>query len=394
MTRSLIDGAPDTVRRGDTPRRTFGVAGLPDFPWDTIAAAKATAAAHPDGIVDLSVGTPVDATPAPIADALTASSNAPGYPTTSGSVELRSAIADYLARTAKSIPITPDQVLPTIGSKELVAWLPTLLGLGSDDTVVIPALAYPTYAVGAQLAGTAVVASDTPFDVADWPNSTRPALVWVNSPANPNGRVAGVDQLTRVVDWARANDVLVASDECYLPFCWEPAVEAVSVLDPRVNGGSTDGVLAVHSLSKRSNLAGYRAGFVAGDEAVVAALLAVRKHAGMIVPQPVQAALAAAVSDDDHATEQVARYRARRDLLAPALRNAGFRIDDSQGSLYLWVTRDEPCRDTVDHLARLGILAAPGDFYGSAGGRHVRIALTATDERIAAAARRLDTTHQ
>jgi succinyldiaminopimelate transaminase len=385
-----MDGVPDTVRRGSSPRRTFGVAGLPDFPWDTIATAKATAAAHPDGIVDLSVGTPVDPTPALIADALAASSNAPGYPTTSGSVELRTAIADYLARTANSIPLAPDQVLPTIGSKELVAWLPTLLGLGRGDAVVIPELAYPTYAVGVHLAGAALVTSDEPFAVTSWPGDAVPALVWVNSPANPNGRIASVAELARILDWARANDVLVASDECYLPFCWDPDVEAVSVLDPQVNGGSTDGVLAVHSLSKRSNLAGYRAGFVAGDAAVVDVLLAVRKHAGMIVPQPVQAALAVAVSDDAHAAEQVARYRARRDVLAPALINAGFRIDDSEGALYLWVTRDEPCRDTVAALAGLGILAAPGDFYGSAGDRHVRVALTATDERIAAAARRLD----
>lgn len=385
-----MTGAPDTVRRGSSPRRTFGVVGLPEFPWDTLVGAKAAAAAHSDGIVDLSVGTPVDPTPALIADALAASSNAPGYPSTSGSVELRAAIAAYLVRTASSIAITPDQVLPTIGSKELVAWLPTLLGFGGGDAVVIPELAYPTYAVGAHLAGAVLVTSDEPFAVAAWPGATVPALVWVNSPANPNGRVGSVAELRRIVEWARANDVLVASDECYLPFCWETGVEAVSVLDPRVNGGSSDGLLAVHSLSKRSNLAGYRAGFVAGDGAVVEALLAVRKHAGMLVPQPVQAALEAAVSDDDHATEQVARYRARRDLLAPALRSAGFRIDDSQGGLYLWASRDEPCRDTVAALAGLGILVAPGDFYGAAGHRHVRIALTATDERIAAAARRLD----
>jgi len=391
LTQSLMNGAPpDSPRGGGRSRRVFGVAGLPDFPWDTIAAAKATAAAYPDGIVDLSVGTPVDPTPKLIADALAASANAPGYPTTSGSVELRTAIAGYLVRTAKSVPLAPDQVLPTIGSKELVAWLPTLLGLGDADAVVIPELAYPTYAVGVHLAGAALVTSDEPYAVTDWPVGTRPALVWVNSPANPDGRIAGVEELRRILDWARANDVLVASDECYLPFCWEPDVEAVSVLDPRVNGGSTDGVLAVHSLSKRSNLAGYRAGFVAGDAAVVDALLAVRKHAGMIVPQPVQAALAAAVDDDAHAVEQVARYRARRDVLVPALTNAGFRIDDSRGALYLWVSRDEPCRDTVAALAGLGILAAPGDFYGAAGDRHVRIALTATDDRIAAAARRLD----
>ncbi len=331
--------APESVRPGDGPRRGFGVTGLPDFPWDTIAAAKASASAHPDGIVDLSVGTPVDPTPAVIAQALIAASNAPGYPTTTGSVGLRTAIAGYLARTARSVSLTPDQVLPTIGSKELVAWLPTLLGLGSGDAVVIPELAYPTYAVGAQLAGCPVVTSDAPWNIASWPGTVAPALVWVNSPSNPNGRITDLAGLARAVDWARANDVLLASDECYLPFCWEPGVEAVSVLDPRVNGGSTDGVLAVHSLSKRSNLAGYRAGFVAGDLAVVNALLAVRKHAGMLVPTPVQAALEAAVGDDAHADVQVGRYRARRDVMVPALRRAGFVIDDSQGALYLWVTR-------------------------------------------------------
>ena len=323
MTTRTSVGAPESVRRGRGLRRSFGVAGLPDFPWDTIAAAKATAATHPDGIVDLSVGTPVDPTPPVIADALIAASNAPGYPTTTGSVGLRTAIAGYLARTARSVPLTPDQVLPTIGSKELVAWLPTLLGLGSGDAVVIPELAYPTYAVGAQLAGCPVVTSDAPWRVTSWPAAGAPALVWVNSPSNPNGRVTDIEGLARTVEWARANDVLLASDECYLPFCWEPGVEAVSVLDPRVNGGSTDGLLAVHSLSKRSNLAGYRAGFVAGDLAVVDALLAVRKHAGMLVPSPVQAALEAAVGDDAHADAQVGRYRARRDLLAPRCAEPG-----------------------------------------------------------------------
>jgi succinyldiaminopimelate transaminase len=199
--------------------------------------------------------------------------------------------------------------------------------------------------------------------------------------------VLGVDHLRKVVSWARERGAIVASDECYLGLAWD--AEPLSVLHPSVCDGDHTGLLAVHSLSKTSSLAGYRAGFVAGDPALVAELLEVRKHAGMIVPTPVQAAMVAALDDDAHAAEQRERYARRRELLAAAVRKAGFTIDHSEAGLYLWATRGEPCRDTVGWLAQRGILAAPGEFYGPAGAQHVRIALTATDERIAAAVQRL-----
>ncbi len=357
---------------------------LPDFPWDALAALRERAAGHPDGIVDLSVGTPVDPTPELVQRALAAAADVPGYPSTAGTSALREAAAGWLARRHGISGVDPAGVLPTIGSKELVAWLPTLLGLGQRDVVVYPELAYPTYDVGARLAGASGVASDALTAV----GPARVGLVWVNSPANPHGRVLPREHLAKVVAWARERDTVVASDECYLEFGWD--ARPVSVLDPDVNGGTLDGVLAVHSLSKRSNLAGYRAGFVAGDVRLVRRLLEVRRHAGMMVPAPVQAAMVAALGDDTHVDEQRARYAARRDILREALAAAGFRVDHSEAGLYLWVTRDgEPCWDTVAWLADRGILVAPGEFYGRAGGRHVRVALTATDERVAAAATRL-----
>jgi hypothetical protein len=219
----------------------------------------------------------------------------------------------------------------------------------------------------------------------------RPALLWLNSPSNPTGRVLPVEHLKKAVDWCRERGTLLASDECYLECAWEsrPGAQPVSVLHPAVCGGSLDGVLAVHSLSKRSNLAGYRCGFVAGDPAVVAELLAVRKNLGLIQPGPQQVAMEAALGDDVHADEQHARYAARRTTLKAALERSGFRVDHSEASLYLWATRGEDCWRTVSWLAALGILVAPGTFYGRAGAEHVRVALTATDERVEAAARRL-----
>jgi succinyldiaminopimelate transaminase len=275
-------------------------------------------------------------------------------------------------------------VLPTIGSKELVAWLPTLLGVGPGDVVVIPSVCYPTYEVGVQLAGATVVRSDSLVALGPDP---RVKLVWINSPANPTGKVLPVEHLRKVVAWARERGAVVASDECYLALGWE--TQPVSILDDAVTGGDYTGVLAVHSLSKRSNLAGYRAGFVAGDPALVAELLAVRKHAGMIVPAPVQAAMIAALGDETHVREQRERYAARRDILRTALVKAGFEITHSEAGLYLWSSRGEECWQTVDWLAERGILAAPGAFYGPSAANQVRIALTATDERVAAAAARL-----
>jgi succinyldiaminopimelate transaminase len=355
---------------------------LPDFPWDTIAEQAAIARAHRDGVVDLSVGTPVDPVPQVIRDALASASDQPGYPWTAGTAALREAAAAALRRRYGADGISADDVLPTIGSKELVAWLPTLLGLGPGDVVGIPELAYPTYEVGALLAGATVVR--LPPGVAP-PTETR--LLWLNSPSNPTGRVASVDELRGCIAAARALGAVVAVDECYLTLSWSDA--PVSVLHPVVHGGNLDGVLAVHSLSKSSNMAGYRAGFVTGDHGLVARLLGVRRHAGMIVPTAVQAAMTAALADDEHLERQRARYGARRATLVTAVSAAGFEVDHSEAGLYLWITRDEPCRATLRWFAERGILVAPGDFYGPAGARHVRLALTATDERVAAAAARL-----
>jgi succinyldiaminopimelate transaminase len=353
---------------------------LPDFPWDTLAPYADRARSHPDGIVDLSIGTPVDPTPELIQRALAAAADAPGYPLTAGTPDLRAAIAGWLRRRFDA-DVPTSAVLPVIGTKELVASLPTLVGARS---IGIPELAYPTYDVGARLAGaTCAVVEAT---VAHGPE--RLDLLWVNSPGNPTGRVLPPEHLRKVVAWARERRTVVASDECYadIYYAGEPPA---SILSPGVSDGRHDGLLAVHSMSKRSNLAGYRGGFVAGDPALVARLLEVRKHAGLIVPFPVQAAMVAALDDDEHVTAQRATYAARRTALLTALRVAGLDVEDTHAGLYLWATRDEPCWDTVDWLAGLGILVAPGEFYGAAGARHVRFALTATDERIAAAAARL-----
>ncbi|OBF20809.1 succinyldiaminopimelate transaminase [Mycobacterium kubicae] len=358
-------------------------ASLPVYPWDTLADAKAVAGAHPDGIVDLSVGTPVDPVAPVIQEALAAASAAPGYPATAGTLQLRESAVAALARRYGITGLAEAAVLPVIGTKELIAWLPTLLGIGPADAVVVPELAYPTYDVGARLAGATVLQADSLTQL----GPRTPALVYLNSPSNPTGRVLGLDHLRKVVDWARDRGVLVASDECYLGLAWD--AQPYSVLHPSVCGGDHTGLLAVHSLSKTSSLAGYRAGFVTGDAGLVAELLAVRKHAGMMVPTPVQAAMVAALDDDDHEKMQRERYARRRAALLPALRSAGFTVDHSEAGLYLWASRGQGCHDTVAWFAERGILVAPGDFYGPRGGRHVRVALTATDERIDAAARRL-----
>jgi len=261
--------------------------------------------------------------------------------------------------------------------------LPMLLRIGPGDRVMLPAVSYPTYEVGVRLVGAQPIRADS--TLAAGPAPVR--LVWLNSPANPSGRVLPPDHLRKVVDWARERGAVVASDECYLDFGWE--AEPVSVLHPSVSGGDHTGVLAVHSLSKRSNLAGYRAGFVAGDPRLVAGLLEARKHAGLILPEPVQAAATAAYADDAHVAEQRARYADRRALLRPVLEKVGFTIEHSEAGLYLWATRGRDSWQEVAELAELGVLVAPGAFYGPAGERHVRIALTATDERVAAAAERL-----
>lgn len=356
---------------------------LPDFPWDKLSEYAATARSHPDGIVDLSVGTPVDPTPKVVRDALVDAADSPGYPATVGLRETRQACVDWLARRFGVTTLDADAVLPVIGSKELIAALPTHLGIGQGDLIVQPSLAYPTYEVGAVLAGAKVIATDSTLSV----GPQTPKIFWVNSPSNPTGRVLPIEHLRKTIEWCRERGVLLVSDECYLECVWEG--EALSVLHPEVNGGSLEGILAVHSLSKRSNLAGYRCAFVAGDPAVVAELLAVRKNLGLQMPGPQQRAMIAALEDDEHVDAQREIYARRRNQLRQAFEDAGFRIDYSEASLYLWASRDEDCWKTVESLADKGILVAPGSFYGTAGKEHVRIAFTATDERVAAAADRL-----
>jgi succinyldiaminopimelate transaminase len=361
---------------------------IPEYPWDELAPLAEKARAFPGGAVDLSLGSPVDPVPSVVKQALAAAADAPGYPRTAGTPELRAAAVGWLAR-ALDVHVPSTAVLPVVGTKEFIAWLPTQLGLGAGDTVIYPSLAYPTYDVGARLAGATPVASDD----LDFPDSAagerRPGLLWVNSPSNPTGRVRSAESLRSAVDWARSRGCVLASDECYITLGWDAT--PVSALHESVRGDSLPGVLSVFSLSKRTNLAGYRAGFVAGDPALIAELLLIRKQSGMIVPTPVQAAMTAALLDDAHAVEQRARYEARRAVLASGLTAAGFRIEHSEAGLYLWATRgDLDGRAACELLAaECGILAGPGYMYGAAGAQHIRLALTATDERIATAADRL-----
>jgi succinyldiaminopimelate transaminase len=360
---------------------------LPDFPWDRLTPFADIARAHPDGMIDLSVGTPVDPTPDVVRRALAEASDAHGYPVTIGTERLRHAIAGWLHRRV-GVTVDPiTEVLPTIGSKELVALLPTLLG--SFGKVLFPDLAYPTYDVGARIAGCEPVPVPTTDGLIDLRALASvgegAALLWINYPANPHGRIAPPDHIADVIAWARANGVLVASDECYLEFAYTaPATSALA--------HGAEGVLAVHSLSKRSNMAGYRAGFVAGDAAVVRRLLEIRRHAGLIVPGPVQEAMAAALDDDAHVEAQWRIYGERRALMQQALERAGWRIDHSEGGLYLWVSHPlHDCWSAVERLAKAGVLVAPGEFYGAAGRGHIRVAMTAPTERIRAAAHRLET---
>ncbi len=371
----------------------MGFAALTDsYPWDAIAPYAERARRHPQGAVDLSVGTPVDPTPAVVQEALIAAADAPGYPTTHGTADVRETVAGWFARRRGVVGLDPQAVLPTVGSKEAVALLPSLVGAGPGDVVVHPEIAYPTYDVGARLAGATPLATD---EVAQWESRSDVKLVWLNSPANPHGAVRSVEELAKVVAAARRVGAVVVSDECYAELAWEDPYRTggvPSLLDPRVSGGSHEGLLVAYSLSKQSNLAGYRAAFLAGDPALVADLVRLRRHMGMIVPAPVQAAMVAALSDDAHVSAQRERYGARRRILVEGVTAAGLVIDHSEAGLYLWVRPEGPAQDcwhTVADLADLGILVGPGAFYGPAGSGHVRMALTATDERVAQAAARL-----
>jgi succinyldiaminopimelate transaminase len=347
---------------------------LPDFPWDALAPYGERAKAHPSGFIDLSVGTPVDPTPEFIQNAFKLAANSPNYPLTAGTPELRDAISNW---AQSQLGATGEfAVLPVIGSKELVAWLPTIL---ESTHVLYPEIAYPTYLVGSMMAKTKATAVD--FDASLWPAAD---LAWVNSPSNPSGRVHSDAELISAIKWARNGGIVVA-DECYLEF--GNGVTPKSILS--LTEGNNKNILAVHSLSKRSSMAGYRAAMLIGDKALIAKILEVRKHAGMMVPLPVQKAMMAALSDDKHVASQRDIYNARKAKVRSAIEKHGFRIDHSEAGLYLWATRDESDWDSVTWFAERGILVTPGHFYGEKGGKHVRIAMTATDAQIDELVKRL-----
>jgi succinyldiaminopimelate transaminase len=348
---------------------------LPDFPWDALAPYGAIAKQHPEGAIDLSVGTPVDPTPEFIQEAFRKASNSPSYPVTVGTPELREAITAW---AKKYLGASGDfGVLPLIGSKEFVAWLPTFI---EAQSVLYPDVAYPTYLVGSLLAQ--AEATPVSLDATSWPEAE---MAWVNSPSNPTGRVHSEEEFKAAIEWSRKHKSIVVSDECYLEF--GDSKKPTSILN--YTGGDNTNILAVHSLSKRSSMAGFRAAFIVGDPALIARILEVRKHAGMMVPLPVQIAMIAALSDEDHVAKQRALYNARRATLIPALRAAGFTIESSEAGLYIWATRNENCWDSVSWLAELGIIATPGVFYGELGASHIRIAMTATDAQISQAAARI-----
>ena len=324
------------------------------------------------GFIDLSQGTPVDPTPKFIQDALASASNSPSYPLTAGSEKLRSAIRDW---ATSNLGATGEfDVLPVIGSKEFVALLPTFL---QSKTVLYPKVAYPTYLVGALMASAKAIPVE--IDAKSWPVAD---LAWINSPSNPTGQVQTDSEILAAINWARENNSVVASDECYLSF----SKLSKSIL--ALTGGNNDGVLAVHSLSKRSNLAGYRAAFVIGDLKLIDQIRQIRKHAGLMVSLPVQQAMIAALSDNNHAIEQAERYARRRSRLISAFSEIGFTIEHSQAGLYIWCSKNEDCFKTVEWFANLGILVTPGSFYGS--NKFIRVALTTSDENIDEVVKRIN----
>jgi succinyldiaminopimelate transaminase len=367
----------------------------PPYPHDRLAPIRATAAAVPGGMIDASVGTPVDPMPAVALEALAAAAPAgTGYPATIGSPSFREAAVGWIERRF-GCALTVDDVIACIGTKEVVASLPRMLSLRdpSRDTVLYPAVAYPTYEMGALLAGLRAV--PVPVD-ADWhldlsrvdpADAERALLLWLNDPSNPTGAVATPQGMVDAVEWARARGIVVASDECYAEFTYDAGgtpTTPVTALAAQ-GDGSSDGVLAVHSLSKRSNMAGLRAGFIAGDRELVTYLGEVRKHGGLMMPSPIQAAAAAALDDDDHVREQQARYARRRAVALPALESRGLVHDGGASTFYLWLRDADRARDgwaIAEDLATTGLVVAPGDFYGAASTDHVRVSLTLTDEQI------------
>ena len=370
----------------------------PTFPQDRLEELRATAAAVPGGSVDTSIGTPVDPVPEVALEALRAAApGSAGYPPSIGTPALRDAASGWMARRL-GVSVPPEAVAACVGTKEAVASIPRLLSLRdpSRDTVLYPAVSYPTYAMGAELAGLRAV--PVPVDeqwrldvsqVAE-DDARRALLLWLNEPCNPTGASTPGGELAGVVDWGRAHGAIVASDECYAEFTYDESGDPAPPVTALATGAER--ALAVHSLSKRSNLAGLRAGFVAGDPELVGYLAEVRRHAGMIVPTPVQAAAAAVLADDAHVDEQRERYRRRRAAALDGLEGFGLVHDGGTSTFYLWLRDAADAQDGWGIAARLaerGLVVAPGDLYGPDGVDHVRLALTITDAQLTLALDRL-----
>ncbi len=364
----------------------------PPYPYERLDALKRLADSLPGGIVDCSIGTPCDPVPEVASRAAARVLDASmGYPASAGSAALRGAAADWFGRRF-DVGITADQVGACVGTKEFVASLPHLLKLRNParNTVLYPAVAYPTYEMGATLAGCRAVpvAVDTDWhldlDSITPADAERALVLWVNEPGNPTSSVADAARFAAIAEWARGHGIIVASDECYAEYAPEPT----TILSARLSN-----VLAVHSLSKRSNLAGLRCGFYAGDAELVTYLVETRKHAGLMVPTPVQAAAAAALADDGHVAEQRHRYEERRKLVSDGLAAHGLVHDGGPCTFYLWLRAARGADDGWEIAARLahaGTLVSPGDLYGAAGADHVRLALVQPTERLQLALDRLD----
>jgi succinyldiaminopimelate transaminase len=360
----------------------------PPYPYDRLDPLKALAAAHEGGLVDLSVGTPCDPPSAAVVAALGASGAEAGYPASIGVPAFREAAAGWLHRRF-GVGVEIGQLAACVGTKEFVATVPHYLRLRDPqrDTVLYPAVSYPTYAMGAVLAGCRAVpvAVDQGWHIdlssIEDEDAERALCLWVNSPANPTG---AVDDLGTAAAWGRARGVPVFSDECYVEFTWTGPGHTI------VEHG-LDGLVAVHSLSKRSNLAGLRAGFYVGDGELVRYLSEVRKHAGMMMPGPVQLAAGVALEDDAHVAEQRERYRERLHLLRSAFADAGVEVPAPEGTFYLWVPApDGDAWAFTERLAKeAGVLVSPGEFYGPDGAGHVRVAVVQSTAQLERAARRV-----
>ena len=362
----------------------------PPYPYERLDALKALADALPGGVVDCSIGTPCDPVPDLVAAAAAdAAPRSMGYPPSAGTAAFHEAAAAWIARRT-GVDVAPAHIGACVGTKEMVVSLPQFLGLRRPDldTVLYPAVAYPSYEMGATLAGKRAV--PVPLD-GDWhldldaidaDDADRALLLWINEPGNPSSSVADTGYLERVAKWGRAHSVVVASDECYIEF----APESNTILS-----AGLDGVLAVHSLSKRSNLAGMRVGFYAGDTALVEYLVETRKHAGFIVPTPSQAAAVAALGDDTHVEVQRKRYEERRALAIERLAAVGLHHAGGEMLFYLWLCDDAGSDGWViaERLARAGLLVSPGDFYGDAGAPYARLALVQPRARLEPALDRL-----